>query len=180
MEQLTGYMATGVVSVIVGLLLRSLEAKAKVVFWQPHYALFRLQNPQVSIQSDSINVQNIGRKKADNLEIVFRARPDNFMFAPPVPFVEATAPTGEFIIKIASLGPKEFLTLHLLSHLTPPKVEQIRSDAGRAAAIPFRMQRKFPQWFNFLAGFLMLVGFGFCAYWVIRAVVFISGNIGIV
>ncbi len=36
MDSLTGYVATGLVMLIVGLLLRELEPKVKVVWWSPH------------------------------------------------------------------------------------------------------------------------------------------------
>jgi len=179
MEGLTGYIATGIVTFSVGLLLKSFEARPKVVFWQPHYALFEIQNPRTNVQSDSISIQNIGRKTAENLEIVFKAKPDNFKFSPPVAFAEETSPNGEFIVKIASLGPKEFLTLQILSHITQPRIEAIRSSAGRVEAMPFRMQRKVPRWAEVIGGFLMLVGFGFTFYWLARAVIFVSHNIGI-
>ena len=179
MEGLTGYIATGIVSLLVGLLVKSFEAMPKVVFWQPHYALFEIQNPRTNVQSDSISIQNVGRKAAENLEIVFRAKPDNFKFSPPVAFAETTTPNGEFIVKIASLGPKEFLTLHILSNVTQPRIESIRSSAGRAETMPFRMQRRVPRWAEWLAGLLMFIGFGFAFYWLVRAIIFVSRNIGI-
>jgi hypothetical protein len=180
MSGLVGYIATGIVSLIVGLILRSLEARPKIVFWQPHYALFEVPEPRITLQTDAINIQNLGRKEAENVEIIFKSRPDFFKLTPPLQYTEETTPHGEFIIRISSLGAKEFFTLHILSYATPPKVESVRSKSGQGELIPFQMQRKFPRWFELLSLFLLLLGLGFIIYWLIMAVIFISKNIGIV
>jgi hypothetical protein len=180
MENLAGYIATGVVSLIVGIILRSLEARPKLVFWQPHYALFQIPGQNViTIQTDSITVQNLGRKSAEDVEIIFKSKPDHFMLIPPINYKEETMPTGGFLIRIDSLGAKEFFTLHLLSYATLPRVDLIRSKAGPAEPIPFQMQRKFPRWFQLLLAFILIVGLSFTLYWIIKAVIFISKNIGI-
>jgi hypothetical protein len=179
MENLAGYIATGIVSLFVGLILRSLEARPKLVAWQPHYALFKITD-QNSIQTDSITVQNLGRKAAEDLEIIFRSKPDHFMLTPPLNYKEETTPNGGFLIQIGTLGPKEFFTLHLLSYATLPHVDLIRSKNGPAEPIPFQMQRKFPRWLELSIAFTIFVGMGFSLYWIIRAIIYISKAIGIV
>jgi hypothetical protein len=180
MDGIIGYIATGIVSLIVGLILRSFEKKPKIVYWQPHYAFFEIPSPQVSLRTDAINIQNLGGKSAEDVEILFKDRPDFFQLTPPIAFTEENTPNGDFIIRVQSLGAKEFIVLHILSYVTTPRVESIRSKAGQGKRIPFQMQQKYPRWINLILSFILLVGFGFTLFWLIKAVIFISKNIGIV
>jgi hypothetical protein len=179
MENLVGYIATGVVSFLVGLILRIIEARPKLVAWQPHYAIFKITEQNV-VQTDSITVQNLGRKSAEDIEIIFRSKPDYFTLTPAHNYKEEMLPNGGFLIRIRNLGPKEFFILHLLSYATLPHVELIRSKSGIAEPIPFQMQRKFPRWFELCSIFALVVGIGFISYWIFRAIIFISKKIGIV
>ena len=108
MEKLIGYIATGIVSLIVGLLLQRFQSKPKLLYWLPGSFLFELNDPQVTPRTDSLTIQNIGRKKATNVEIVHKYKPDHFHFSTAISFTEETNPNGEHIIKIPGLGAKEF------------------------------------------------------------------------
>jgi hypothetical protein len=83
MAEISGYIATGIISLIVGLLLRQLEPKSKIVYWSPHNFLFELQKEQVVLQTNSLTVQNIGRKPAEDIEIIHKQKPDFFQLFPP-------------------------------------------------------------------------------------------------
>jgi|SRR5712691_11951043 hypothetical protein len=180
MEGLAGYIATGVVSLAVGLLLRQLEPKSRLVYWLPHNFLFELKDEKVTLRTDSLTLQNLGRKSATNIEIIHKSRPDYFKFATAVAFDEATTPNGEHVIKIASLGAREFINLQLLSYKTLPVLLNIRSAEGPAAPIQIQLQRQFPRWVYAISAVLTLVGLGFTAFWLIKAVAYISKAIGIV
>ena len=96
-----------------------------------------------------------------------------------ISFTEETNPNGEHIIKIPSLGAKEYVNIQLLSHAQLPILLNIRSADGPAKLIHVHLQRIFPRWFNVSAAGLLLLGFGFTLYWVIRSVVYLSQAIGI-
>jgi hypothetical protein len=57
MDSLTGYVATGLVMLIVGLLLRELEPKVKVVWWSPHQFQFQLPQPPNILLTHAITIQ---------------------------------------------------------------------------------------------------------------------------
>src|SRR3990170_8417221 len=114
MEGLAGYVATGIVSLAVGLLLRNLEPKGKVVYWSPHTFVFDVPYPKVILKTDSVTIQNIGRREAEDVEVVFKSRPDFFKLQPSISFSEHKNPDGEFILRVPALGPKEFFTLQIL------------------------------------------------------------------
>ena len=179
MEQLIGYIATGIISLIVGLLLQRFQSKPKLLYWLPGSFIFELKEPKVTIRTDSLTIQNTGRKSATNLEIVHKYKPEHFHFSTAISFVEETNPNGEHIIKIPSLGAKEFVNIQLLSLVQMPILLNVRSADGPAQLIKVHLQRILPKWVYISVGGLLLLGFGFFLYWIIRSVIFLSASIGI-
>ena len=176
----TGYIVTGVVSLAVGYALRRLEPKSKIVYWLPHTFFFDLKNEKVVLLTNALTVQNIGSRPAERIEIIHKARPDFFQFAPAVDFEEATSPTGEHILRIQSLAPKEVVTLQLLSYKSSaPVLMNIRSKEKPAESIAIQPQRIVARWLQLVIVLLLIVGLGFSTYWLIRAVVHISQQIGV-
>lgn len=178
-DNIIGYVAIGVVSLVVGILSRYLEPKSKVVYWSPHNFLFELKELSVLLQTNSLTIQNLGRKAAESVEIIHKVRPDFFQLSPSLPFVEETTATGEHIIRIGNLGSKEFVTVQLLSYKIPPVILNVRSKEGPAELIQIQTQRVFPKYVRFIFIMLELIGAGFLTYWGIKAVIFISKSIGI-
>jgi len=168
MEGLVGYVATGTVSLIVGVLLIYLQPKSKLVFWSPHTFLFNLKRENVVLQTDALTIQNLGRRTASNIEIVMNVKPDFYEFSPAITHEGIEQENGNYAIKLKELGPKEFITIQVLSYNQVPQLLNIRSDAGQAQAIRFQFQRVFPWWVNFLVFILLTVGLGTTVYWVIR------------
>lgn len=179
MEGLAGYVATGVVSLGVGILLIYLQPKAKVMYWSPHSFLFNLTRENVVLQTDALTIQNVGRKAAESVELVLDGEPDFFQFAPEINHSTETLSNNQYIIRIPSLGQKEHVTLQLLSYTRVPQLLNLRSSAGQASPMPFQIQRVFPAWFNGVVIAMFFVGIGFSAYWLIKAVVFVSRSIGV-
>ena len=179
MEGLAGYVVIGVVSLVVGILLIYLQPKAKVMYWSPHSFLFNLTRENVVLQTDALTIQNVGRKAAENVELVLDREPDFFQFAPAVNHTTETLQNNQYIIRIPSLGPSEHVTLQLLSYTRVPQLLNLRSSAGQASPMPFQIQRLFPTWFNGLVVVLFFFGLGFSAYWLIKSVIFISKSIGV-
>lgn len=178
MEKLVGYIATGIVSLVVGLLLQRFQSKPKLLYWIPGSFLFELKEPKIAIRTDSLTIQNDGRKPATNVEIIHKNKPDHFQFSTAISFTEEINPNGEHVVKIPSLGAKEFVNIQLLSHMQEPILLNVRSADGPAQLIQVHLQRIIPKWIQILIVILLLIGFGFALYWLIRSVVFLSASIG--
>ncbi len=180
MLNIAGYVATGIVSVIVGLLLRHLEPKSKVVGWSPHRFLFNLVDPPIILFTHAHTVQNIGRKAAEDIEIFHRSRPDFFKLEPALNYEEYITPAGEHVVKIPNLGPKEFFTIEFLTYKAAylPELLYIRTKDGQSEFIAIQPQRIFPRWFRYLVALFIWIGIGFSVYWLISAID-VSKGIGI-
>lgn len=168
MDPILKYIVTGMVSLTVGLLLQRFQAKPNLKYFLPGTFLFDVTNPEVSIRTDSLTIQNIGRKAAQNIEIIHKERPDHFQFSQAIGFEEESAPDGSHITKISSLGPKEFINIQYLSHTKPPTLLNVRSEEGPAGLIQVQLQRMYPQWFNVSATGLFLIGLGTVLYGVAK------------
>jgi len=180
MEHISGYIFTGVVSLIVGFLLQRMQARPKLLYWIPGSFLFQVRNPDVALRTDSLTIQNIGRRPATDIEIIHRTRPDHFQFSTQIDFSEATTPTGEHVIRIPSLGAKEYVNIQLLSHTTQPVLLNVRSAQGRAQLIQVQLQRILPKPAVWLFWLFAFTGMGFVFYWLLSAIIFLSHAIGIV
>lgn len=179
MEQLAGYIATGIVSLVVGLLLQRWKSRPKLLYWVPGSFLFELKEPKIMLRTDSLTIQNDGREPAQSVEIIHKNKPDHFQFSTPIAFTEETTPNGEHVIKIPSLGAKEFVNIQLLSHVQQPILLNVRSSSGPAQLIQVHLQRLLPKWLQLFSVGLVLIGLGFLLYWAILSVIFLSKSIGI-
>lgn len=145
MEQLAGYIATGIMSLIVGFLLQRFKSRPKLLYWVPGSFLFELNDPKVNLRTDSLTIQNDGRETAHSIEIVHKYRPDHFQFSVPVAFSEETTPNGEHVIKIPSLGPKELVTGYFdakTDAAAKPKVQDALEKLGTVQDTLFQLREE--------------------------------------
>lgn len=168
MDPILGYVITGVVALIVGLALQRFADKPKLQYFLPGTFFFDLKDPNVKLQTDSLTIQNAGRKSATNIEIVHKEKPDHFQFSQAISYKEGLNPNGEHLIKLDSLGPKEFLNIQYLSHSKLPVLLRVRSDQGSAQLIQVQFQQIYPQWLFFIVSILMISGFGLLLYWGVK------------
>lgn len=174
MDIVLGYVATGLVSLIVGYLLSHLEPRARIGYWFPHSSYFFLEEHDISIQTGTLTVQNLGRKKAEDVQLVFSQRPDFFQITPPLPYSEEESTDGNYVIGFSMLGPKEVVSLQILGFTQFPALMNLRSSAGSAESVQIQMQRVYPQWLNMTALALMLVGLAAIIYLLIRLGIYVT------
>jgi hypothetical protein len=177
MDPIFGLVLTGLVSFAVGLALQRFADKPKLQYFLPGKFTFAVNEPRVTLQTDSLTLQNAGRKAATNIELVHKERPDHFQFSQAIAYTEDRNPNGEYLIKIASLGPKEFLNIQYLSHTKPPNLLRVRYDQGPAQPIQVQFQPIYPKWLTVIVAALMLSGFGLLLYWVIQLLRFFGAHL---
>lgn len=143
MEQMYAAIVTAILTFLGGLLVQNLQPKAKLAYWFPHAFLFSLKKENISLQTNSITIQNLGRNHATEIEIIHSVEPDFYQISPAINFSHQTLDNGNHVIKIPFLGAKEFITLQLLSYKTLPSILSIRSKESIASEIPISIQRVF-------------------------------------
>lgn len=148
----------------------------------PHNFLFQVPGQAgqlpVTILTNSVSIQNVGRKRATNVEVVHAAALDHFKLFPARDYTERTTPTGEHIISVNALGPGEWFTIELLSYRTIPNLLYVRSDDGPAQSENVVPMRLWPLWRRALYGVLCLIGAGFVVYWALRGALFVARALG--
>jgi hypothetical protein len=194
-----GYIFTLFVGIAGTYLSQFVLPKIKILFWVSHDFLYsvpinqhnpqqqqqalpppaqQLPLPQVQpqnfvVRTQSIVVQNFGRKSAEWVDIVHRTRPDFFQLYPSLNYKESMTPAGEHVLRLNSVSPKEWFTLQTLSYLTPPELLYIKSPAGYASAMQWMTVRRYPQWVYIVTQLLIGAGAGICTYEVVKGVKFL-------
>jgi hypothetical protein len=169
MDTLAGYIATIVVSLLTGYLVQFIQPRSRLLYWSPHNFIFNLKTEGVVLQTNSLTVQNSGRLPAEDVEIIHKQRPDFFELFPAMDCQESTNANGEHVLKIKSLGPKEWVVVQLLSYKTPPVFRNVRWKHGQAKMVQIQPQRVWPKWVLAIANALLLIGTATVAYSLIRA-----------
>ena len=174
---------SGVTGFISGWALKYVGPRSKLVFWSPHNFPFQLPGaagqPAFNIQTNSVTVQNLGRRPATNVQVVHAARPDHFKLFPALAYIESATPAGEHVISIASLGYNEWVTIEVLSYRTVANLLYVRSDEGPAEFVQVMQQRVWPAWVNWVVAVLMVTGAAFLLYWALRGLRLLAKLLGI-
>ncbi len=206
MDSLAGYIATVVVSVAGTYLSQFLRPKVKIWYWLSHSFIYTIPNNQFNpapnpapalppvpagnlavpqaapanflLLTQSVTIQNFGRECADWVEIVLRRKPDFFQLHPALNYTESTNAAGEHTLRVQSLASKEFFTIQFLCYTHMPELSFIRSTAGHASPMPWMTVRKFPPWVNLLIWLAMIIGAGFCAFWIIKGGIYVLKAVG--
>jgi hypothetical protein len=140
----------------------------------PPPPLPELPPASVNVFIATMTVQNIGSREATNLQLVYPARPQLYRLEPPVKFTDSLLPTGEYVVEIPSLAPKEFVSVHTLQFMNPIFVVYVRSDQGRADETPFMLQRVLPRWISLLLLFLVALGIATILYGIYNGILWLS------
>src|SRR5437016_4988439 len=171
MDSLASDIARIVVVVIIGLILRELAPRSRVVYWLSHNFQFTVGGGNIT--THAITVQNTGRKRAEAIQVVHASQPHLYQMWPARVHTGAMQPSGNtnvHVIEVAELGPGEWFTLEFLSAGVPPaQFLHIRSKDGYAQPVSVALHWAVPVWQNRLNTLFNLAGFGFLAYWVLKA-----------
>lgn len=206
MDTLAGYLATLASGALLTYLSQFLQPKIKINYWHSHNFLYSIPPAQLNpapnpapalpaagrpvnpaptpaapnflLLTQSLTVQNRGRKAAEWVEIVHGRRQDFFQLYPALQFTEAIAASGEHTLRINSLARHEHVTVQFLCYSHMPALSHVRSNAGPAKQMPWIIAPKYPQWVYILMLLAMVLGCCFSAYWIIKGAIFVLKSIG--
>ncbi len=180
MEWLKQLFSSGdAISKVIGFVLTILSARL-LPYFQPrpivvwgisHGFTFRIRRDGSKpdtflVYTGSVFVQNIGRETARDIEVHLNYAPQVIEIWPSFDFEKSVNPEGRFIVRIKSLGPKESLTIEMLSeHVKIPDTLRVRSPQGDARQVPLRTAENVPNWkIRIVLALLLLGAFTFFQY----------------
>ncbi len=146
--------------VVAGLILKFVGPWSRVIYWLSHDSYFKIpadSGPDVEIRTQQLIILNTGWKRADDLEIVFRDKPDYFNINY-VTYEATTQDNGNYIIKIESLGRKESFSVDLLSLTKLPVLNHMRSKDGPAKLVATRYLEVVPKAYSFIIWSFLIIG----------------------
>lgn len=109
------------------------------------------------IRTRQLWIQNTGRSAVRDVEVVLNYAPQHYELWPQRAYDSVPNRDGRLVIKVESLGPKEFFTLAMLdARMDLPEVMNLRSSDGTASQVAMAPQQIFSRT---LIGFLWLLVF---------------------
>lgn len=172
-DPLVGTAVGTVLGFLGGWALKYVGPKSQVVFWYPHNSFFQVPQPGArgttfNVLTSSVTVQNLGRRPARNVELMYDRQPDHFTVSPPRPWTDRTTPQGQHLITMATLGHNEWFTVEVLGFANLAALVHIRSDDGEGRLVPVMQQRIYPSWAQQVFVGCFLIGVGVLLYWILR------------
>ncbi|PMS17834.1 hypothetical protein C0Z18_18480 [Trinickia dabaoshanensis] len=128
----------------------------------------------ITIRTSTLTVQNLGRKVAENVEIIHQQKPDHFQLFPQRNYSETTAPDGTHVVMIETLARREVIQMQVLSYARAPSLVTVRSKDGPGRNVPFQIYPQLPRSVLYAIQVIMLIGAMMTLYWFVRAALFLS------
>jgi hypothetical protein len=141
-----------------------LRPKAKLIWGPSHGFVFTVPNANVGqlpyyFYSQTLNVQNVGRATAKNVEVHLVFKPEHFQVWPAFKYEAGFNPEGHFVINIPNLGPREWVSVEMLQTQNPlPLPMRVRTEQGEWKQVAIGPSRIMPRWFHFVVWAFMLLG----------------------
>lgn len=139
-----------------------LTGKVNLISFSPDSTFFEIgvedvEHPILQVRSGQVMIQNLGRKAAEDVQIIAGARgiPAGYNIVPAVEHSSALTSKGQWLLEIPFIAPKELITIQILNG---PNIESIRCRGGAASFVPVIHQRLYPKWLTNLVGVLMTFG----------------------
>jgi hypothetical protein len=126
------------------------------------------------IHTQDIWVQNTGHSPLSNVEVVLNYAPPHYEVWPQREFEAVRNPDDRLIIKVPSLGPREFFTIVMISREELPLVANVRSSEGVARRVRMGPQQILSRPFIELVRVLLFLGILAAVYIAVRLVQWIG------
>ena len=158
-----------ILALVTASLLRVFQPKVKLVWGSTsissHRFKLREDGEPVNIATEKLYVQNVGRKSANNVELVLSDIPTSYTLWTPREHTNAALNGGGFVIKIPSIAPGELLIIDTIDvDVRNPRLLAVNCPDVLAKWVEFLPQRQFGKLFNSVVFYLFFSGFVGTAY----------------
>lgn len=102
----------------------------------------------LTINTRTIFIQNVGRAPAEDIEVHLTGKPEHFQIWPTFNYTCDTNPESHYVVKVGSLGRREYFTIEMLSSNDNvlPIVTRVRTRQAEAKSVPMAPMQVFPKW----------------------------------
>lgn len=148
-DEVLAVLVAGGLSFLGWLGLRVILPRAKIAWGISHQHAFLLQNVQqpTLVYTGEIWVQNVGRARAEGIEIILAAAPNHFDVWPQRNFSTVTNPNGNLIIKFDDFNRREYVTISMFQPAVQlPLVTNVRWSGGMGKQVPMGPHQLHPAW----------------------------------
>ena len=162
--QLFVTVAAPILTLFVGVWVnRRFESRPVLLSYWGHVSSFNYQQGNGAsgvVHTHSVVIRNVGRRAATNVRLSHTHLPD-FNIWPRVQYQLEEVPNSGKDIVIPAVVPNQQLSI---SYLYFPPITfadvnaGVKCNEGFATQIPVLLQRQYPDWFNYAAAVLMIVG----------------------
>jgi len=164
-----------VVSVSSGLVLLAItlfvQARPKIIWANLYQFVHRLpaQDGETIAHTRTVLVQNVGRKTARDVEIVFNWQPQALSVWPQRAYEERVNPEGRHIIFFADLAPKEYSNIDVINiGSDAPECISVRCPDRMAKEVQTYHQILLPGWLRIGLQLVLFIGACTCIYFVLQ------------
>jgi hypothetical protein len=138
------------------------------------FGLQHLQPPTI-VYTRELWVQNIGRARAEGVEVVLAAAPNHFDVWPQRHFECLNNPNGNLIIRFDDLNRREHVTISMFQTAgVPPMVTNVRWRGGQGTKMQMAPQRVLPPWFLRSLLVLLIIGVFAVIYLFVRLIQYVT------
>ncbi|WGT49047.1 hypothetical protein [Thioclava nitratireducens] len=161
------------ITLLSSFLLWLFKARVKLIWGSTstnfHKFKLRQDADDVHIWTEKFYVQNVGKKAAHDIEIVFSSVMNSYNLWPPRDHTSKLLGNGNFVIQIPSLAPRELLVVDMIDvELRNPDLLAVNCPEALAKGVKFVPTRQFGRAFNALIAYLMIAGLVGTFYFLIQ------------
>ncbi|MBY0566487.1 MAG: hypothetical protein K2P70_04210 [Hyphomonadaceae bacterium] len=144
------WIAGLVAAVMAGVVVERFRSRPRVVWYTLPRASFVLsletKNP-VPVHAEILVVQNLGNASAEDVEVtlLIPPQPGCLSVAPPRAFQTEPVSGGQYLMKLGSLAPREWINIQVLYNAVTPTVTNVRAKNALVAPRQIIISPRLPQ-----------------------------------
>ncbi len=163
LESFQDFLSALILSLLTAAVLAAFRPRVKLTWGSTslshHSFKVREDGEPISVSTEKLYVQNIGRRAAYDVELILSAKPTSYTLWQPRDHQAKSLSNGAFSILVPSLAPKELLIIDMIDiDLLQPKLIGVNCPDTIAEEVSFLAQRQFGAVMNAIVFYLMFAG----------------------
>jgi hypothetical protein len=153
------------------------RAKVKLIYGRANNSFHKIAQKDgfIAVYSEKHYIQNVGRKPAERVDVIFSNSPSELAVYPPSEYEKGTTPEGNYIIKLPYISPRQLFIIDTL-HINQQTAEivSVKCPEQMGKRVEFWVQRKFSSLIYFITAVTILFGFYYFVELVVRFMIYVT------